>query len=188
MLSSCNFCHEPIPDQTAECPFCGEVNGVPGCTRHYFRQYYLAACPICQTKPLLRTDRFCPKCNVNLYQFSVEWGSSLRHADNATRFARKLANAQRPPGVVWEHLERKGRIRVDVDVGPNRGLAFSFASLCQYAGVVRGTECQHAGRSCWSSLPDKWVLCFLGYKQLVDVPEKLSSIAFDDSAWPGCYK
>lgn len=188
MLSSCDFCHEALPDQTAECPFCGEVNGVPGCTRHYFRQYYLAACPLCQARPLLRTDRFCPKCHVNLHQFSVEWGPGLRNADSATRVARKLAKAERPPGVNWEHLEQKGRIRVSFDVRANRGWAFSFGSLCTYAGLVRGMECQHAGRLCSPRLPDKWILCFLGYQQLVDVPEKLKTIAFDDSGWDRHYE
>lgn len=182
-MRCCDFCHEPIPAQAAECPYCGEANGVPGCTRHYFRQYFLAACPLCQARPLLKTDRVCSKCNCNLHEFSVEWGPSLRHADHSTRFARKLAKAERPPGVVWEHLERKGCIRINVDVGADREWAYSFGRLCTYAGVVRGTECRHAGRLCSSSLPDKWILCFLGYQQLGDVPEKLRTIAFDDSGW-----
>jgi len=66
--------------------------------------------------------------------------SSMRQTDSATRFARKLEKAKRAPGVVWEHLGRKGRILVRVDVGADRGWASSFGSLCTYAGVVRGTE------------------------------------------------
>lgn len=188
MLSHCNFCHEAIPEQTAECPFCGEVNGVPGCTRHYFRQYYLAACPLCQARPLLKTDRVCPNCNANLHEFSVDWGFSQPNAKRANKFARKLATAEKPPGLVWHHSEGKGRICVSVDIGAERDWAFSFQSLCINAGFgLRGTEYRHAGRLCKASLPGRWLMCFFGYRQLVDVPEKLRAVAFEYSDWNGEY-
>lgn len=186
-MKSCDFCHESILESTLECPYCGEVNGVPGSTRHYFRQYYLAACPLCEGKPLLKTDQVCPQCNINLHRFSLEWGSRLRHSENATRFARKLAKAEKPPGVLWEHLERKGRCSVSVDVGADRQWAFSFGSLCTYAGVVSGTECRHAGRLCQARLPDRWISCFLGYRKLEDLPDKLRAVAFEDTDWAGQY-
>jgi len=136
MSKNCDFCQESISEQALECPFCGEENGVPGCTRHFFRRYYLAACPLCEGKPLLRTDRVCPQCSASLHEFSVEWGFNQRQADKANRLARKLESAEKPHGVAWEHLEREGRITVTFDVATDRDWASSFLDLCSKAWFV----------------------------------------------------
>lgn len=187
MSKICDFCHESIPDEDSECPFCGEVNGLPGCTRHYFHQYFLRVCPLCEFRPLLKADRSCPKCNVNLHRFSLEWGFNLPHSESATRLARRLEKTEKPPGVVWEHLERKGRICVAVDIGADRHWAFSFGHLCMCLTSLRGTECRHAGRLCRLSLPQEWIRCFFGYRKPGEEPEKLRDIAFEHSDWRGQY-
>ena len=188
MTKSCDFCHESVPEQTEECPFCGEVNGLPGSTRHYFRRYYLAPCPVCGAKPLLKADRFCQKCGANLHEFSVDWAFGQPNAERADRLARTLAKAEKPPGIVWEHSQRKGRISVRVDVGADRNWAFSFCNLCSSTGFgVRGTAYRHAGRLCRPTLPQRWLMCFFGYRELTDVPEKLRAVAFEDVGWHGEY-
>lgn len=183
MLTTCPFCNESVDDSAASCPFCGESTDISSGTRHYFRTYRFRECPLCAARPLLRSAVLCPKCQATLHQFSLEWGANLPRAEQLTRAARKLATASSQPGLSWKHEERKGRIRVSVELLAGLKGAFSFINLCQSAELLRGTECKHAGRLCKTSLPQNWIRCFFLARDEGDFPEQVRLFAFEDYDW-----